>query len=157
MQRQQHTVERERLIADAIGPLVHELRLVDVQNYIAFMTLELFANVADIVASAAERYFAPGFIQLGNGGSVEMDWNTAPIIVLDLVMRPAGAKVYFSARLGAETAEVRLDYLSFDSASNDATANTAFLRRAIEINSVSRLALLKSDETPASDASLDFY
>ncbi len=131
MRRQPHSTERERIIAEAIGGMVKELRLVDPLDYAAFLRLDLHANIEEIVASAAELYFAPGFIGTGQGGQVNLTWDSAPEIDLDLVMRPAGVAVHFVLRLKADSAEIRLAYLSFESPSNDPAENTQFLRSAI--------------------------
>ncbi len=63
MNRQAHSNCREVIVANAIQQVVSELRLVDVADYIAFMRLESFASIADIVDSAAELYFMPGTLQ----------------------------------------------------------------------------------------------
>ena len=52
MNRQPHTSAREIIVADAIREVVSELRLVDVADYVAYIRLEYFANLADIVESA---------------------------------------------------------------------------------------------------------
>ncbi len=59
MKSLQFSNEREAIIAENIREVVAELRLVDPADYIAFIRCELFANIADIVASATELYFFP--------------------------------------------------------------------------------------------------
>jgi hypothetical protein len=138
MQRQDHSEEREKILAESMRGFVRELRLVDAQHYVAFITLERFSNIADIIDSAAERFFAPGFLKMGMGAEVTLDWDTAPAVTLDLIMQPSGARVYFSVTLKADSATVSLDYLSFETGCGDPARNTLFLRRAIEINSIRR-------------------
>ncbi len=72
MIRQPHTSPREIIIADAIKEVVSELRLVDVVDYIAFIRLEQFGCISDIVDSAAELFFYPGALRLGHGGEVHV-------------------------------------------------------------------------------------
>ena len=62
MSDQQDTQAMERMIMHAVQPLIKELLLVDLADLIAYMTLERHNLVADIVDSASEQYFAPGFI-----------------------------------------------------------------------------------------------
>ena len=69
MIRQSHASARELIVADAIGEVVSELRLVDAADYIAFIRLEHFACISDIVDSAAELYFMPGTLRLGHGAN----------------------------------------------------------------------------------------
>lgn len=132
MIRQAHALDREVIVADAIKEVVSELRMVDVADYVAFVRLESMANLADIVSSAAELYLMPGTLALGHGATVDVDWDTAPRICLDLELRPSGATVFFNLHLAAESASVDVNYVGFDQPSEDPDANTAFLGEALE-------------------------
>jgi hypothetical protein len=132
MNRQAHSNCREVIVANAIQHVVSELRLVDVADYIAFMRLESFASIADIVDSAAELYFMPGTLKLGHGGEAHVGWTESPRIVLDLELRPRGATVYFQLTLSALHASVDVNYVSFDDASANPEENTAFLEGALD-------------------------
>jgi len=120
------------IVADAIGDVVSELRMVDVADYIAFIRLEHFACISDIVDSAAELYFMPRTIRLGNGGQVHASWTDLPRVELDLELRPRGATVYFTLSLGAEEAGIEVNYVAFDEPDVDPERNTAFLAAALE-------------------------
>ncbi len=132
MIRQKHTASREAIVAEAIKDVVGELRLVDVADYIAFIRLEHFSTVSDIVDSAAELFFMPGTLKLGHGGEAHVGWAEAPRIVLDLELRPAGATVYFALSLEDARASVEVNYVSFDRPDTDPLHNTAFLVDAID-------------------------
>ena len=120
-------------MAEAIKDLVGELRLVDVADYIAFIRLEHFATVSDIVDSAAELFFMPGTLKLGHGGEAHVGWTEPPRIVLDLELRPAGATVYFALTAStAFAASVEVNYVAFDRPDPDPKRNTAFLETALE-------------------------
>jgi hypothetical protein len=132
MNRQPHTASREAIVAEAIKDVVGELRLVDAADYIAFIRLEHFATVSDIVDSAAELFFMPGTLKLGHGGEAHVGWAEAPRIVLDLELRPSGATIYFALSLEDDTASVEVNYVSFDRPDPDPLCNTAFLVDAID-------------------------
>jgi hypothetical protein len=132
MIRQSHASSREVIVANAIRDLVAELRLVDVADYIAFMRLEHFACISDLVDSAAELYFMPRTVRLGNGGQAHVSWSETPRIDIDLELRPRGATVYFTLTLRADDASVEVNYVAFDAPDPDPDKNTAFLMRAIE-------------------------
>ena len=102
--------------------------MVDVADYIAFIRLERFANVSDIVDSAAERFFMPGTLKLGHGGEAHLGWSGEPRIVLDLELRPRGATVYFTlAMIGRQRRRsTSTTWRSTDSSATPAE-NTAFL------------------------------
>jgi len=131
MNRQPHSACREAIVADAIKDVVGELRLVDVADYVAFIRLEHFSTVSDIVDSAAELFFMPGTLKLGHGGEAHVGWSEPPKIVLDLELRPSGATVYFALSLEDEVASVEVNYVAFDRPDPDPQRNTAFLADAI--------------------------
>lgn len=132
MNRQPHSSTREVLVANAITDVVSELRMVDVGDYIAYIRLERFASVADLVESASELYFEPGTLRLGHGGEAHVSWENPPRVVLDLELRPMGVTVYFALTMTAEYASVEVNYVSFDSASVDPLENNAYLEAALE-------------------------
>jgi len=131
MNRQPHSACREAIVADAIKDVVGELRLVDVADYVAFIRLEHFSTVSDIVDSAAELFFMPGTLKLGHGGEAHVGWSEPPKIVLDLELRPSGATIYFALSLEDEVASVEVNYVAFDRPDPDPQRNTAFLADAI--------------------------
>jgi hypothetical protein len=132
MNRQAHSADREVLVANAIKEVVSELRMVEVSDYVAFIRMGHFANVSDLVDSAAERFFMPGTIRLGHGGEAHLAWTGEPKIVLDLELRPRGATVYFTLAMSAETASIDVNYVAFESTAGTPAENTAFLATAIE-------------------------
>jgi hypothetical protein len=132
MIKQPHASSREIIVANAIKEVVSELRLVDAIDYIAFIRLEQFGCISDIVDSAAELFFMPGTLKLGHGGEAHVGWIETPRIVLDLELRPAGATVYFTLSLTALHASVEINYVAFDEPDDDPERNTAFLENAIE-------------------------
>ncbi|MEO3384908.1 hypothetical protein [Mesorhizobium sp. CAU 1741] len=132
MNRQPHSSTREIIVANAIQEVVSELRMVDVGDYIAYIRLERFASVADLVDSAAELYFIPGTLRLGHGGEAHVGWSKLPRIVLDLELRPVGATVYFTLTMSARHAAVEVNYVAFENASSDPLENNTFLENAIE-------------------------
>lgn len=131
MIRQSHTEARELIVSEAIREVIAELRMVEVADYIAFIRLEHFACVSDIVDSAAELFFMPGTVRLGNGGDAIVGWGEAPKILLDLELRPRGATVYFTLSLTEKQAAVEVNYVSFEVPDPCPDTNTAFLKEAI--------------------------
>lgn len=131
MIKQPHTEAREIIVADAIREVVSELRMIDVADYIAFIRMERFSSIADLVDSAAELYFMPGTLRLGHGGEAHSAWEMPPKIALDLELHPGGVKVFFTLTLAAETATIDLNYVSFDNASDDADLNTMRLKTSL--------------------------
>ncbi|WP_157016409.1 hypothetical protein [Mesorhizobium xinjiangense] len=131
MIRQPHSSAREIIVGKAIQEVVRELRMVEVADYVAFIRLEHFAAIDDLVESAAELYFMPGTLRFGHGGDVDLAWSGEPTITLDMQLRPSGATIYFTLTLTALRAGIDVSYVSFDDASNDPTENTRRLATAI--------------------------
>jgi hypothetical protein len=132
MRAQPHSAQREQIVAETIREVVSELRLVDVADYVAFMRLEHFSAIADIVDSAAERHLMPGTLKLGLGGDAYVSWEEKPRIVLDLELKPRGASVHFALSMTHEHAGVEVNYVSFDEPDADPDRNTDYLRAALE-------------------------
>lgn len=148
MIRQPHTAVREMIVAKAIEEVATELRLVDIADYVAYIRLERFSTIADIVDSAAELYFQPGTLRFGHGGSANVDWSGNPEILLDMQLQPSGATVYFTLKLADTTAAVDVNYVAFDESSEDPEENSRFLERAIAAARLKR----RVAESPRRDA-----
>ena len=132
MHKQAYSVSREAIVANAIQDFVAELRMVELADYVSFIHLGHLANLADIVDSAAELYFMPGTLRLGHGGNVDLAWSGEQKVVLDLELKPSGATVFFSLSLGDQQAGIDVNYVAFDSPSDEPETNTAFLETALE-------------------------
>jgi hypothetical protein len=126
--------EREALIGRSMAPLVSELRLLDVEYLISFITLQMYNNIADHIASSSERFFTPGFVTLGNGCDVCVSWASAPRVTLDLVMHLDWAKAYFSIVMCEDYAEVRLNYFSSELSASNGHETTKRLQKTIQDN-----------------------
>ncbi|GHC64659.1 hypothetical protein [Limoniibacter endophyticus] len=131
MRVQDFSAPREVIVAEAIRPVVSELRMVEASDYIAFIRMELFGNVADLIETAAEQYFMPGVLRMGIGGQARAGWGAEPEIELDLELHPGGVSVYFTLGMRADSAFVRISYITFEN--NEATPeeNTRFLESAL--------------------------
>ena len=81
--------DQVELPANALGtafePVAAELRLVDVGDFIAYIHAEKFANIQDIVNSSVELFFKPGTLSFGWSAEFALDWNSLPVITLDMV------------------------------------------------------------------------
>jgi len=99
-------------LASAFAPVAAELRLVSPADYVAFIHQEKFANIHDIVNSSVELFFRPGTLTFGWGADYELDWNSAPIVKLNMEFRHRSVWLVFKLVLGAPQTSVIIDYLS---------------------------------------------
>ena len=133
-----HSQDRENIIADALQGFLSEIRLIDVEHLISFATLQMFNHIADLVNSAAEHFFSPGFVTFGHGCAVTVGWNHAPIVSIDLIVHLGWGRAYVSVKMQQDGTEVRLDYFSVDHPSAFPQCYTSQLAHTISRNSFHR-------------------
>lgn len=130
--------DHERLIMLALQPMIRELLLVEVADLIAFLTFDQHNQVTDIVDSAVEQFYAPGFIGYRESGYVEVDWNRTPTVQLEMTLNAPSFAFEFSLILDSKAASVKLlninQLASHKAATHEETLNS--LKRAIDVNSV---------------------
>lgn len=125
------TLVRERLLASAMREFVAELRLVDVVDYVAYLRLEHFGNIADIVSSSAELSLKPGVLRFANSGEAQVTWGSKPIVSLALEFQNDGVTTHFRLELAGSTAALDITYVDFARPAGDPDAETEMFRRAL--------------------------
>ncbi|WP_137132548.1 hypothetical protein [Rhizobium sp. FY34] len=131
MKKCNYSLEREKILAQAINPVATELRLLDAGDLISLLRMEYFGSIADLVSSAAELYFHPGTVNFGSGGEYRLEWDGQPEVVLDLEIKPRGVSIYARLTLADKVAGVEIDHISFQQPSDDPEENTRFLSRSL--------------------------
>src|ERR1700732_1094467 len=115
--------DQVELPANALGaafePVAAELRLVDVGDFIAYIHAEKFANIQDIVNSSVELFFKPGTLSFGWDAKFELDWNSLPVITLDMEFRHRSMWLVFKLILRALQTNVTVEHLSLGKTSGD--------------------------------------
>ena len=102
---------RAKILSDAIKPVAEELRLVEVDDYIALIRFEQFGNIEDIVNSSAERFFKPGTLRYGGAAGYEFDWSTPPHV--NIVMKfTYRVFIVFRLTLSANLTDVAITHFS---------------------------------------------
>ena len=107
------------------------MRLVDVADFIAYIRDQKFANIQDIVNSSVELFFKPGTLSFGWGAEFELDWNSLPVITLDMEFRHRSVWLVFKLILGALETNVTVEYLSLGKTSGDPRQDLAALIETI--------------------------
>jgi hypothetical protein len=103
--------ECEKLLADALMELASDLRLVEAEDFIAFVRTGQTANIANIVNSSAELYFKPGTLRFGTVCETQAQWGAPPAVSLSLDFTCRGVTAYFRLVLKDRHACVDLDYI----------------------------------------------
>ena len=131
MKKTEHSVEREKIVAEALSPVATELRLIDAADLVSLLRYERWGNISDLVTSAAELYFLPGTVRLGAGGEYRLDWDSKPEILLDLELKPDGVTIYAKLTLADAQAGVEISHITFHRPSVNTDEDTAFLARTL--------------------------
>ena len=120
-----------KAIAEGIGAVAAELRLINVADFISFIRLEQFGNIRDIVNSSMELYFKHGTLSYGCAADYELEWDRPPAIFLDMDFRHRQVAVSFNLILRACHAAVAIRSISFETPSRDPEEDTRHLIAAI--------------------------
>jgi hypothetical protein len=123
--------EREKVVAQAVGQVASELRLIEATDLVAFIRAEQLANIRHLVNSSTELYYKPGTLSFGQSAEARLSWDSRPVVMLDMEFRHRGVNVYFRLQLEDQIAGVEIDFISFDNESQDPCANTARLASAL--------------------------
>jgi hypothetical protein len=118
-------------LGTAFEPVATELRLVDVADFVAYIHAEKFANIQDIVNSSVELFFKPGTLSFGWGAEFELDWNSVPVITLDMEFRHRSVWLVFKLVLRALQTNVMVEFLSVGKTSGDPREDMAALIAAL--------------------------
>jgi hypothetical protein len=130
-QRDEHVEHLANAVIAAFGSVAAELRLVEVGDFIAFIHDEKFANIQDIVNSSVELFFKPGTVSFGWGADFELDWNSTPVIRLDMEFRHGSVWLVFKLILRALQTDVKIAYFSPSRSSGDSKQDLAALIEAL--------------------------
>jgi hypothetical protein len=130
-QRDEHVEHLANAVSAAFESFAAELRLVEVGDFIAFIHDEKFANIQDIVNSSVELFFKPGTVSFGWGADFELDWNSSPVIRLDMEFRHGSVWLVFKLILRALQTDVKIAYFSPSRSSGDSGQHLAALIEAL--------------------------
>lgn len=123
--------ESEHHLGEALRPLAEELRLVDVADYVAFIRLDLFANVRDLVESSIEPFFRPGILRYAFGARCHLQWDQIPLVAFDLEFRHHGLLVCFELILEGPQTRVAIQQFRDDEAESRSGSAADALQSAL--------------------------
>lgn len=124
--------EREALLKAAMTVIANELKMADPADLVAYLRLEQFANLNDLLRSSTELYFKTDTVRFGYGGECLIEWGKPPLVSLDMEFVDEAVNAQFQLVVGAEECTVVLDRIVFTEARDDVEVNTAILRNALE-------------------------
>ena len=108
--RQVRSVDRERIIANALIDVASELRLTDAAELVAMIRNDHAANLADLVNSSTELFFKSGTLRYALSASVTAPWDGTPVVSLDMEFHYAMVSAFFRLTIGQRQAGI-LDIL----------------------------------------------
>lgn len=124
----------EACIASALGGMVRELRFVDLSHYIGYAHMEKFNCIKDVVISAAEFYFQPGFVRFEDVTQTSANWGEAAFVSLQISFDCLAARNFVNIVLHDTHAEIVLAYTDRNPLYDDAEQMEAICCREIDLN-----------------------
>jgi hypothetical protein len=112
--RHVRSVERERIIANALIDVASELRLTDAAELVAMIRNDHAANLADLVNSSTELFFKSGTLRYALSASVTAPWDATPVVSLDMEFRHAMVSAFFRLTIGQRQAGIEILDILFD-------------------------------------------
>jgi hypothetical protein len=131
MKKSTHSLERERIVAEAMRPVATELRMIDAADLVSLLRFERWGSLTDLVSSAAELYFLPGTVRFATSGEFRLDWDTKPEILLDLEIKPDGVTIYAQLSLTDDQAGIDINHIAFHEPTSDPEEETRFLEDSL--------------------------
>lgn len=122
---------RSEMLADALVETIAELRLIDLDDMIAYIRAEQWANIADLVESSAELSLEDGTLIFACAGDYVLDWGDAARIVLDLEMQTRDLTVFFALALDEHETKVRIRSVLYAAQPADEVAATHLFAAAL--------------------------
>lgn len=123
--------ERERLIGVYVRPVAEELRSLELEQLVRHISSGRMGNLISVVEASSELYFKEGTLRCSQVGEADLKWGALPQLRLVLTFVSEGVTAAFTLQLGAFSAGIDLQYLSFPP-ELPATSETHFLRHALE-------------------------
>ena len=121
----------EEMIANAMVDVATELRLADPSELILMIRGEQAANIADLVNSSSELFFKSGTLRYALSAGCDVQWDSTPIIRLDMEFRHAAVCAFFRLMIGRKRAAVDVVEVLFDDDDLDGAAKDQRLSAAI--------------------------
>lgn len=119
-----HSVEREKILAECVREVAADLRLIELSYLVAHLKTGQIGSVAMLVQSSVELWFKRDTLQFAHSGNVQLSWETQPQIFLDMEFHHMSVHVYFQLVLEAKRAGIDISFISFDKPSADPEINT---------------------------------
>ena len=105
---------QEEMIANAMVDVATELRLADPSELIFMIRNEQAANIADLVNSSSELFFKSGTLRYALSAACEVQWESTPVIRLEMEFRYAKVCAFFSLLIGGRNAAIDVAEILFD-------------------------------------------
>jgi len=133
-----HHMALEQVLARHLRPLLDELRLTDLATFADHVINGREANMAEIVAAAAELHFAPGFIHYDRDSGLSLDWGERPSVSLGVSIAAARFEARVRLIIRDDHAAIELQHLGSGApAVRPHKASRATMERAFHCNSFS--------------------
>jgi hypothetical protein len=136
---------QEEMIANAMVDVATELRLADPSELIFMIRNEQAANIADLVNSSSELFFKSGTLRYALSAACEVQWESTPVIRLEMEFRYATVCAFFSLLIGGRNAAIDVAEILFDDDNLDGREKEQRLSAAIAAARLQPLGRTRGD------------
>jgi len=130
-QTEPRRIVHEEMIARAMVDVATELRLADPSELILMIRNEQAANIADLVNSSSELFFKSGTLRYALSAQCDVQWDTTPVVRLEMEFHYAPVCAFFSLMIGQKCAAIDVAEILFDDETLDNEAKDERLSAAI--------------------------
>jgi hypothetical protein len=124
---------RDQIVAAAMVDVATELRLIDPSELILMIRGEQAANIADLVNSSGELFFRGGALRYALTAGCDVQWDTTPVVRLDMEFHYATVSAFFKLTIGRKRAGVEVVKVLVDGEDDlDDGVKNERLRQAVE-------------------------
>lgn len=124
--------EREALLVECVKDFAADLQLVDPSDLIAYVRLERYANLNDLIQSSMELFFKPDTFKFGYGGECFVNWAERPRVSLDMEFVHPSVSLQFRLLLEDRICGVSIDRIVYANSDGDVVGNTRLLESALK-------------------------
>lgn len=127
-----HARLRQEAIVAAFADFVEDLKLVDAVDFISYIRLDQHGNLEELVNSSAELFFKEGSLRYSMAAESFLEWDTPPVVSIDLEFFNKGVWIYFTIVLAFPDNSVNVTYVEIPEAQSDKTRETEMLVEALK-------------------------
>lgn len=124
---------REAVIASVCKNLARDLKSINPEIYVLYFSLGDMPMIFHKINDVVESNFACGKMAFACTGECAVEWNSEPVIAIDLEFSSRDIIAFFRLFFSGSEPSVELHHISFQGSGADPIANTEMLERELKL------------------------